>query len=163
VKSRGTAWSRSGAARSMASTATSPRCCNPAPGRSGELGEEEAGGFGSAKGRLDHGRFRFGRRRPWLGPLRLRSSHARRCFLRRPPCRPDGDVGVRRRSSAGRAATWGSGGAAVQPPLSSFSSSSPPGPFLFPPESAARAGAWRLRGPAARPTHQSSPQLLPRL
>jgi hypothetical protein len=41
VTSSGTAWSRgSRAARSMASTATSPRCCSPAPWHSGELGED---------------------------------------------------------------------------------------------------------------------------
>jgi hypothetical protein len=39
--SSGTAWGRgSRAARCTASTATSPRCCSPVPGRSGELGED---------------------------------------------------------------------------------------------------------------------------
>jgi hypothetical protein len=34
--------------------------------------------------RLDHGRLRLGRRRPWLELLRLRSGHARHPLLRRP-------------------------------------------------------------------------------
>jgi hypothetical protein len=34
--------------------------------------------------RLDHGRLRLGRQRPWLGLLRLRSGHARHPLLRRP-------------------------------------------------------------------------------
>jgi hypothetical protein len=68
----------------------------------------------------------------------------RRCFLRRPPCRPDGDVG--------------SGGVATPaPPRVASSAPSPPS------SSCLLLRERRHGGPAARSTHHSGPQLLPRL
>jgi hypothetical protein len=82
VKSRGTAWSRSGAARSMASW----------PRRRflerGDLRLQAAAAF---------------LHRPMVHQCRPGGDMAarRRCSLRRPPCRPDGDVGARRRCDSG--------------------------------------------------------------
>jgi hypothetical protein len=121
---------RSRAARSMASTSASPLCSSPAPWRPGEaanssvkrkqgvrLGDVGPGGVATSG---------FRQRRPsWSGGVAVQ---------------PGGDMAVPRRGGLG------SSTAAQQcsPPLLLLFFFSP-WSFLFPPESAARAGAWRLR------------------
>jgi hypothetical protein len=117
VKSRGTAWSRSGAARSMASW----------PRRRflerGDLRLQAAAAF---------------LHRPMAHQCRPGGDMAarRRCSLRRPPCRPDGDVG------AGGVATP----APPSPPASPF--------FFFFPEQRLRQGhgACALRSSPSTPS-----------
>jgi hypothetical protein len=100
--------------------------------------------------RLDHGRLRLGRRRPWLGPLRLRSGHAQKPLLRRPRlqagqrrCGP----AARRRPSAAPA-----GGAAVQLPLPLLFLSPTPSSFIFLHEQRLRDGHGACALRSAFPT-----------
>jgi hypothetical protein len=132
---RGTAWSRgSRAARSMASTATSSRCCSPAPWRSNEAVLKS-----SVKRRQNRGRRRTGwsrGSRGWTGFFLPRAAPAPgrtaapapstvRAWQPRPAASP-----------AGRAAAWSCGAATSVLPRAASSSLSPsssfsPSPPLF--------------------------------
>jgi hypothetical protein len=105
-----------------------------------------AGPAPTPRWRLDHGRLRLGRRRPWLGPLRLRSGQAQELLLRR-PCRQTGQRPVgpamrRRRASPVRLPGSPRLRLLLPPPHSLLL------PLLllsFSPRKAAQGGAWRLR------------------
>jgi hypothetical protein len=89
-----------------------PACCRGSRATRRRL---PAGPAPIPRWRLDHGWLRLGRRRPWLGLLRLRSGHARHPLLRRPRLQAGqrrGGPAARRRPSAASV-----GGAAVQLPL----------------------------------------------
>jgi hypothetical protein len=117
-----------------------------------------AGPAPTPRWRLDHGRLQLGRRRPWLGPLRLRSGHAQELLLKRPRRQAGqrrGGPAARRRPSAAPA-----GGAAVQLPLPLLFFSPTPSSFLFPHEQRLRHGAYALLSALSTPPiSPSSPGL----